>query len=132
MQVCSCTKKLGFIRLPKPCEWEMKEDPQCWRTEPRDKQTSTVTKDTDITTASVTQTIIGLDDIEYENEVIDTEREEQEPEYPSSARSFILLVHQTAEKQLVCSSTIPLEDDWFCDNLKARFQKSVGFQNIYF
>ena len=123
--MCSCTTKLGFIRLSKPCEWEMEEDPQCWRTEPRDKQTSTVTKETDITTSSVTQTIIGLDDIEYENEEID--REEKEPEHPSSSRSFTPLVNQAADNQLVCSSTIPLEDDWFCDNLKARFQKSVRF-----
>ena len=106
----------------------MEEDHQCWHTEPRDKQTSTVTKETDMTTSSVTQTIIELDDIE--NEVIETEREEKEPEHPSSSRSFNPLVNEAADNQLVCSSTLPLEDDWFCDNLKARLQKSVRFQNI--
>ena len=76
----------------------MEEDPQCWRTAARDKETSTDTIETDI------EPVIESDDIEIENEENEIESVEKTSE--QSARFAA---------DTVCPSDIPLDDDWFCD-----------------
>ena len=98
----------------------MEEDPQCWRTVPNDKQTSTdKTKTTTDLHSIMESTIESEDNISDENEDITIEIDAETSNQPSSPRSFSPLVHKTAET--VCPSDIPLEDDWFCDNRKACF-----------
>ena len=90
-KVCKCTTKMGFILLPKPCEWELEKDPQCWKTEQVETETPfNVEKDVE----------------------------------PSPVTNRPEIRKSTAENQEsteVCSSDLPTDDDWFCDNTKACF-----------
>ena len=98
----------------------MEEDPQCWRTTPHEKQTSTDKIETNTELHPIMEsTIESEDNISDENVAIAIEIDAETSNQPSSSRSFSPLVHKTAET--VCPSDIPLEDDWFCDNRKACF-----------
>lgn len=98
----------------------MEEDPQCFQTAAHGKQTSTDTTETITELHRIMEsTIWSEDNTSDENEAIAIENDAETSKQPSSPRSFSPLEHETAET--VCSSDIPLEDDWFCDNRKACF-----------
>ena len=92
----------------------MEEDPQCWRTAARDKETSTDTIETDI------EPVIESDDIEIENE----ENEIVEKTAEQSARFAA---------DTVCPSDIPLDDAWFCDTAGTQvILKNLNFLKSFF
>ena len=100
----------------------MEEDPQCWRSAPRDKQTSTDTIASDTAIPSVTQSVIESDDIGIENEENEIESVEKTSE--QSARFAA---------DTVCPSDIPLDDDWFCDTAGTQvILKNLNFLKSFF
>ena len=89
---------MGFILLPKPCEWELEKDPECWKTEQIEPETP----------------------FNVENDV-ELSPVANRPEMDNEGTENLESTEVPSED--VCSSDLPTEDDWFCDNTKACFHK---------
>ena len=111
--MCSCTEKIGFIKLSKPCEWEIEQAPECWRISLPEPQKSPDPED-ETEDEPITENIQSEIEVQKENV------EKSLQPLSSTTESLVSVTEESVEK--VCPSDIPTEDLWFCDNRQACFK----------